>query len=211
MTRATYLVPALVFVVASGSLFAQSRPVPTQFDNVRPLGRAVSEFKDDRIQIVVAYDYSQVHHDSPWLLIGFGALSRSSMRMKIERDRIEVVTPDDRLVPHATHARLRDASVLNGLNGLVLQLTSTAASRYRLDWYLPSTFLLGSRDYRFSSDRPGSFMFGTELEPMDIEGPQGTAFADLLFESPTGSWQKGAYAVVIRYDGEEAVLPIELM
>ena len=130
--------------------------------------------------------------------------------MKIERDQIEVVTPGDRLVLHATHARLRAAANLDGLNGLVLQLTSTASSRCRLDCYLPSTFLLGSRDYRFFSDRPRPSIFGTELEPMDVEGPKGTALADLLFESPTGSWASGTYAVVIPYDGEAAVLPIEL-
>ena len=55
MIRSTYVVAALILVVASGSLLAQSRTVPTQFDNVQSLGRAVAEFKDDRIQVVVSY------------------------------------------------------------------------------------------------------------------------------------------------------------
>jgi hypothetical protein len=33
---------------------------------------------------------------------------------------------------------------------------------------------------------------------------------DLLFESPTRLWDDGTYALVIGYDGREAVLPIEL-
>jgi hypothetical protein len=33
---------------------------------------------------------------------------------------------------------------------------------------------------------------------------------DLLFESPTRLWDKGTYALLVRYDGAEAVLPIEL-
>ena len=33
---------------------------------------------------------------------------------------------------------------------------------------------------------------------------------DLLFDSPTRLWDKGTYALVVRYDGGEAVLPIEL-
>jgi hypothetical protein len=33
---------------------------------------------------------------------------------------------------------------------------------------------------------------------------------DLLFESPTRLWDEGTYALVISYEGREAVLPIEL-
>jgi hypothetical protein len=66
----------VVLAVASGWLFARSRTVPKTFDYVRPLGRALAEFKNDRIQIVTSYSYSQANHDSRWLLIEFGALSR---------------------------------------------------------------------------------------------------------------------------------------
>ena len=49
MTRAlSYAIAASILVLASGSLLAQSRTVPKQFGNVRSLGRAASEFKDDR-------------------------------------------------------------------------------------------------------------------------------------------------------------------
>jgi hypothetical protein len=67
MIRSTHVAAVMVLVVGSGSLFAQSRTVPKQFDNVRPLGRAVSEFKDARIRIVTSHAYSQHHHDSRWL------------------------------------------------------------------------------------------------------------------------------------------------
>ena len=40
--------------------------------------------------------------------------------------------------------------------------------------------------------------------------PYELGLSDLLFESPTRLWDKGTYALVLRYDGGEAVLPIEL-
>ena len=82
-------------------------------------------------QIVASYSHSQVNHDSRWLLLELGAFGRTGMRMRIERNLIELVTPDGRLVPHATLARLRDASDLNGLQ---LQLASTAPSRQGWRW-----------------------------------------------------------------------------
>jgi hypothetical protein len=130
MVRFLGLLIGVVLAVASGSLFAQSRTVPRTFDHVRRLGRALAEFKNDRIQIVTSYSYSQANHDSRWLLIEFGALSRT--KTTIERDRIEVVTPDGRLVPHASPVRVRDA---DNLGELMLQ---TSPSRPRLYWYLPS-------------------------------------------------------------------------
>ena len=40
--------------------------------------------------------------------------------------------------------------------------------------------------------------------------PNELGLGDLLFESPTRLWDEGTYALVVRYDGAEAVLPIEL-
>jgi hypothetical protein len=201
MIRSTHVAAVMVLVVGSGSLFAQSRTVPKQFDNVRPLGRAVSEFKDARIQIVTSHAYSQRRHDSQWLLVELGALAPT--RMTVERDRIELITPHGHRVPHSTPDRWRDAS---DLNGLMLQLPMNGPSRFNIDSYLPSIPSFTGRDYRFVNPPPRV----TELEPMDIE-PHSATFADLLFESPTGAWEKGTYALVVRYDGAEAVLPIELM
>jgi hypothetical protein len=41
-------------------------------------------------------------------------------------------------------------------------------------------------------------------------GPDEVLLGDLLFESPTGGWEKGSYALVIRHDRGSASLPIEL-
>jgi hypothetical protein len=189
MFRFLGVLVGLVLVVASASLFAQSRTVPKQFDNVRSLGRALAEFKDDRIQVVVSYAESQVHHDSRWLLIELGALGGRT-RMNIERARIELVTPDGRLVPHATPDRFQEAA------DVAWQLRRRrASSATRLDWYLPSAWKccssLTQRILRIS------------LAPLNISR-YGPSLADLLFESTTGAWDDGLYALVVPYDGSEA-------
>jgi hypothetical protein len=50
---------------------------------------------------------------------------------------------------------------------------------------------------------------GTVLESIHL-APDELVRGDLLFESPTRLWDKGTYALVIRYDDREAILPIEL-
>ena len=90
---------ALIVLVGSGSLSAQrsTRVVPKEFDHVRRLGRALSEFQDERIQVVAAYYYSQYRHDQPWLLIEIGAFGR--LPTEIDRRTIDLLTPTGRVVP----------------------------------------------------------------------------------------------------------------
>jgi hypothetical protein len=189
----------LVLLVASGSLFAQSptRAVPREFTHVRTLGRALSEFNDDRIQVAAAYYYSQANHDSRWLLIELGALGQQAT--KIDRGRIELVMPTGRVVPLATQARWAEDSERNTL---LLQQAST--SRHPVASYFKPTN--GRTGLRFFTRPPGA---GTVLDFVDL-APNELALGDLLFESPTRLWDKGTYALVVRYDGSEAVLPIEL-
>ena len=57
MNRSRNVLAGLLLIVASGSLFAQgsTRAVPKEFIHVRTLGRALSEFNDDRIQVAAAF------------------------------------------------------------------------------------------------------------------------------------------------------------
>ena len=199
MNRSTCALAAFVLVVASGSLLAQkaTRAVPKEFIHVRTLGRALSEFNDDRVQVAAAYYYSQNNHDSRWLLIELGALGQQTT--KINRDQIELVTPTGRVVPLATQARWgADAE----RNALLLQQAAT--SRHPVESYFKATN--GRRRLRFFTRPPGA---GTVLDFVDL-APHELVTGDLLFESPTGLWNKGTYALVVHYDGAEAVLPIDL-
>ena len=197
MIRFLGVLVGLVLVIASGSLVAQSRTVPREFDHVRILGRALSEFKDSRIQVVAAYYYSQLNHDSPWLLIQLGALGEQAI--EIEREKIALVTPSGRVVRLATQARWAADSRRNTL--LIQQATSFKHPVY--SYFSPTN---GSTGLRFFSRPPGS---GTVLEVVYLR-PKELVVGDLLFESQTGLWEEGTYALVIRYDDAEAVLPIKL-
>jgi hypothetical protein len=187
----------LILIAAGGSLFAQSRSVPKEFDHVRTVGRALSEFRDGRIQVVAAYYYSQFNHDSPWLLIQLGALGEEAM--EIDRDKIELVTPSGRVVRLASQARWAADSSRN-----TLLLQRAAPLRHPVySYFTPAN---GQTGLRFFARPPGT---GTVQEVVYLK-PKELVLGDLLFESPTRLWDEGTYALVIRYDGTEAVLPIEL-
>ncbi len=197
MIRSIHVLTGLILIAAGGSLFAQSRTVPREFDHVRTLGRALSEFRDGRIQVVAAYYYSQLNHDSPWLLIQLGALGEQVI--EIDRDRIELVTPNGRVVRLASQARWAADSRRN-----VLLLQQATPLRHQVgSYFTPSN---GQTGLRFFARPPGT---GTVQEVVYLK-PKELVLGDLLFESPTRLWDEGTYALVIRYDGAEAVLPIEL-
>jgi hypothetical protein len=199
MIQSPGVLVGLVLVVGSGSLFAQTstRAVPREFEHVRLLGRALSEFKDDRLQIVAAYYHSQSNHNGPWLLIELGALGFRPTR--IDRNQIEIVTPSGRVVPLSTQARW---AAQPERNALLLQQASS--SRHQLSSYFRS--INGLAHLRFFIQPSGA---GTVLQSIDL-APNELAVGDLLFESPTRLWDKGTHALVIRYDGNEVVLPIDL-
>jgi hypothetical protein len=189
-----------VAVLAASSVAAGqtgTRTVPKEFDNVRTLGRALSEFRDGRIHVAAAYYYSQSNHDTPWLLIELGALGEQVT--DIERDKIELVTPAGRVVRLASQARwARDTT----RNSLLLQ--RAAPLRHPVaSYFTPAN---GQTSLRFFTRPPNP---GTVQEVVNLQ-PKELVLGDLLFESPTRLWDKGTYALVIRYDGAEAVLPIEL-
>ena len=199
MIRSAIVLAGLVVAVASSSLFAQdgTRAVPKEFDHVRPLGRALSEYNDQRIQVAAAYYYSQSNHEFPWLLIEFGALGR--LPTTIERDRIELVTPGGRVLRLASQARWAQDSTRNTL---LLQRAST--SRHPVASYFKA--VNGQTPLRFFTHPPNAGTVQKEVRLM----PDELVLGDLLFESPTRLWDEGTYALVVRYDGAEAVLPIEL-
>jgi hypothetical protein len=189
---------AAVVLFAGSALFAQGQPraVPKEFAHVHTLGRALSEFRDDRIQIVAAYYYSQGNHDLPWLLIELGALAPQAAEMN--REQIELITPRGRVVPLATQARWAEDSTRNAR---LLQQATT--SRHQLVNY----FQAGDQTYlRFFTQPPNGGLVQDRVHLMPLE----LALGDLLFESPTRLWEKGTYALIVRYGGAEAMLPIEL-
>lgn len=194
MIRSILLAAASILIVSGGSLSGQSRAVPKEFDHVRTLGRALSEYRDQRIQVVAAYYYSQVNHDNPWLLIEIGAMGEDSL--EIERGDIELVTPGGRVVPLASQVRWRSDVRRNRL-----LLQQTEPLRHPVNTY----FMPATGQHRFAF-----FTLTGTVQNVAIIRPKELLLSDLLFESPTRLWDDGTHALVVRHEGGEAVLPIEL-
>jgi len=70
------------------------------FPNTDEVGRAAVEYRDDAMQVVAAYYYSQRSHDSLWLLIQ--AAVATEELITLPREAFQLVTPDGRPVPLAT-------------------------------------------------------------------------------------------------------------
>jgi hypothetical protein len=147
--------------------------------------------------VTAAYYYSQTNHDMPWLLIELGALGEQVTA--IDRNRIELVTPAGRVVPLASQARWAEDSRRNAL-----LMQQAAPLRHQVaSYFIPSNGQTRLRFFTHPRD-------GGTVQQVVYLAPKELVLGDLLFESPTRLWDKGTYALVVRYDGSEAVLPIEL-
>lgn len=167
------------------------------FPNTRDHGSAVVEHEDDALQAVVAYNYSQRHHDSRWLLIQLAMTASSHMR--IDREDIFLRDPDGREIPLPPHEVYRQDR-----RRVVTLRQNSSLMRHDILSYInrpaessPFRFLVepghGIRDRFFEVDR------------------WRVAWGDLYFASPTDAWDAGTYSLVINgEDGTQAVLPIKL-
>lgn len=186
-----------LFVVALSTAVATQGQRPREFPNVSELGAALVEYQDNATQAVAAYYYSQRNHDSPWLLIELGVASRRSVRVR--RERIELVTPAGRTVPLAAQRRWgADPARAR----VLLQQASPTRHQVR-------SYFRGTRDFESLRFFAGPDARTTVID--DIEsGPEQVLLGDLLFESPTGAWERGRHALVITHDRGTVTLPIDL-
>jgi len=194
MTRFTIVAAFVVGMVA----FADAqRAQPREFSHVKPLGAALVEYQDGLTQAVAAYYHSQRNHDTPWLLIEVGVSSPQAFVLR--RDRVRLVSPSGQVVPLAAQTRWGgDSARARGL----LQQARTTRHQVR-------TYFRGTRDgvrLRFFG-RPEQ---GQTVVDVAQIAPEEVLLGDLLFESPTGAWERGTYALEIEHDAGTAALPIEL-
>jgi len=92
--------PVVVLLAGVAVTGAQRGADDNAFPHTKPNGRATVEYKDEKVQAVAIYDYSQRNHDGAWLLVQIGvALSE---RGAVKRDSFTVVMPGGRVVPLAT-------------------------------------------------------------------------------------------------------------
>lgn len=183
---------ALALAVAPQALTAQE-----EFSSAnKSVGRAAVEYRDADAHIVAAYYYSQRNHESRWLLIEAAVSTTDSNT--IERGAIALRTPQGREIPLATQRRVGEE--VPRIEQL-LQNASTQAHN------VASYFV-----QRDQVDRMSLFTlpFGPVVHDSFVVDRHRVAVGPLFFESPTGAWEKGTYALIVRHEDGTAELPIYL-
>ncbi len=184
---------ALVVGVFWGAVrpIAQDQPFP----NTKQRGRATVEFKDDKLQVVANYEYSQRRHDSSWLLIDVAASSKRPA--VIHRDDLTLVTPSGSRLMVAGQTRFLEDS-----QGVTTLVQNAKVWRRQLDSY----FNQRGRNDRFQFlALPGQ---GLAIDSAVLNDDRVTT-GEVFFEMPRG-WDAGTYSLMIELKAARASLPIRL-
>ena len=188
----------VVLLVAGATLSAAQRPADDNaFPHTKPNGRATVEYKDEKVQAVAIYDYSQRNHDTDWLLVQVGVALRE--RGAVKRESFTVVMPGGRVVPLATQEQfLADSAKITKLR------QNASIFRREVISYFPK-----SADGEFIRwfALPGE---GTVRNPAIVPSEHGVIIGELYFKSPTLRWDDGTYRFVFDNDKGHAELPIRL-
>jgi hypothetical protein len=178
---------AIAVVCASGPVIAQGR--------VTHHGRAIVEYQSPDVEAVAAYEYSQLNHHGPWLLIEFAV--RATTPIRIHRDQFSLMSSDERVaVPLATQQQR-----IAGHAAVANLLQNATVLRRSLAWYFTSP---AYRTIRFFATP------GYTVDPTAVTFHDEVAMGDLLFRSPEGSWKDGTYRLVLNHSDVKAELPITL-
>jgi hypothetical protein len=193
----TRLVPVVVLLAGVVATAAQRGADDNAFPHTKPNGRATVEYKDEKVQAVAIYDYSQRNHDGAWLLVQIGvALSE---RGAVKRDSFSVTMPGGRMVPLATQEQfLADSQQITKLrqNAKIFERPVLIYFPKSADGEFIRWFAL-----------PGE---GTVRNPAVIPSEHGVVIGELYFKSPTLRWDAGTYRLVFDNENGHAELPIRL-
>jgi len=187
-----------VILLTGVALAAAQRPADDNaFPHTKPNGRATVEYRDEKVQAVAIYDYSQRNHDTAWILVQIGVALAE--RGEVRRDSFSVVMAGGRSVPLATQEQfLADSQVITKLrqNARIFQREVISYFPKSADGEFIRWFAL-----------PGE---GTVRNPAIVPSEHGVVIGDLYFRSPTLRWEAGTHRLVFDNDKGHAELPIRL-
>ncbi len=162
----------------------------------RERGRAAIEYRDKDIHIVAAYYHSQQHHDSRWITIDT-ALS-TMKRTTFRREGFALQTPAGREIPLAPQTRVgEDTTAVE-----TLLRHARAQSHDVLSYFAQRDQIYPMRLFTFPFN-------GVVMSEFVVDHNE-VATGPLFFESPTGAWEDGTYALIVRHQDGAAELPIRL-
>ena len=189
---------SVVVLLAGVAVTADQRGADDNaFPHTKPNGRATVEYRDEKVQAVAIYDYSQRNHDTDWVLVQVGVALRA--RGAVKRESFSVMMPGGRVVPLATQEQfLADSAKITKLrqNARIFQREVLPYFPKSADGEFIRWFAL-----------PGE---GTVRNPAIVPSEHGVVIGDLFFKSPTLRWDSGTYRLVFDNDKGHAELPIRL-
>jgi hypothetical protein len=188
---------AIVWAFCTAILAVSGVAAQQEFSSAnKRLGQAVVEYRDKVMHVVAAYNYSQRNHDSHWLLIE-AAVSTSDEAI-IRRDAIALRTPQGREIPLATQRRV----------GEDIKRVEQLLQNARVQTHNVASYF--TQQDRTEDMQLFRLPFGPVVHDEFIVDRDRVAVGALFFESPTGAWERGTYALVVRHRKGAAELPINL-
>lgn len=192
---------ALAVLMAGALPAGGARAQDASIDEPGPVNRVdrdTVEYQDDRVHVVAKHYYFEGAHDPRWLLVDVAVEVTSRGALTIARDDISIVLPDGVELALASQREYRRARAE--------LLPMRLALHMRLDTvrdHFPAG-VCGDHNFRFFVDS------GIRQTLVDVSPATGDCLrGDLFFASPTGTWDSGAYALVIGGD-TNVRLPIEI-
>jgi hypothetical protein len=162
----------------------------------RQRGKAAVEYRDKDIQIVAAYYYSQRNHASRWLMLETAV--STTRPTAIARSAIVLRTPEGREIPLASQQQV---------GADVPRITALLQSATVVSHDVVSYF---TQRERAESMNLFTLPFGEVVHDDFVVDRDRVAAGRLFFASPTGAWERGTYALVVRHSQGTAELPVHL-
>ncbi len=168
------------------------------FPNVKKMGRTVSRFRDDVLQVVVGYKHAHSHLDSPWILLEACISATGGEPVQIYREDVALFGPDGTRMSMPSQKRM--AQGIPDLRRMVLQ---ARVVRDPLDGYFPG---------RSREERLGFFCVpgeGIVFDQVTVDRDT-LAWGHLFFESSKGRFEPGIYTLVMENKVAHVRLPLAL-
>ncbi len=193
--------PVVASCAVAALLFALgSRTPAAEFEsaNVKKLGRTVSRYKDDVMQVVVGYKHAQLHLDSKWILLETCLSASGSQPVEIFREDVALLLPDGTRLPMPSQKKMA-----HGLPDLRRMLNQARVMRDPLGGYFPG---------RTREERLGFFAVPGEQIVFDrvTVNRDTLAWGDLFFETPKDRFEPGIYTLVVENKLAHVRLPLAL-
>ena len=126
--------------VAAFFLFGVAR-VHADLDspNVKRLGRTVSRYRDDVLQVVIGYKHAQYHLDNRWILLETCISATGSEPVEIYREDVTLFGPDGARMPMPSQKKMAQ-----GIPDLSRMLHQARVVRDPLGGYFPGRLSRGT-------------------------------------------------------------------